>query len=277
MKVLSIEDFINGKSEIEPDLKILFREDEELQFLDIGSCTGEDSILYANQFPKASIIAFEPLPKNVEVLRQHLKKANKENCIHIESFALSDDEGSCTFYVSGGSPYANQNIVNTTIRPKEWNKSSSLLKPSALLSETLPWLTFSEKIVVETKRLDNYLGEKNIKKIDFIHLDVQGAELKVLVGLGKLIRNVKAIWLEVENVELYENQPLRGEIINFLKSNNFYLVKDTSTGNLAGDCLFVNGFSVFLRYRVCKVLQFGAKLVKRLERRLEKNISSEVR
>ncbi|NTS43770.1 FkbM family methyltransferase [Flavisolibacter sp. BT320] len=261
MKLLTIEDIVSTGSVIAKDLKILFKKDRELQVLDIGACTGEDSIIYSNLFPNATITAFEPLPGNVEVMKQHLKAYGKEGKVHIESTALSDTEGEFSFYVSGGSPYGSENVQNTTIIPKEWNKSSSLLRPSHLLEKEFPWLEFKEQTVVKTKRLDNYLYCHSIANIDFIHMDVQGAELKVLLGLGQKIKNVKVIWLEVENVALYENQPLKKDIQSYLSRHNFYKAKDTSKGRVAGDCFYIRGLFPFLRYRLYKTILLVAKII----------------
>jgi FkbM family methyltransferase len=261
LRLLTIEDIVSTGSVIAKDLKILFKKDGELQIFDIGACTGEDSIIYSNLFPNATITAFEPLTGNVDVMKQHLKAYGKEGRVHIESTALSDIEGEFSFYVSSGSPYNCENVQNTTIIPKEWNKSSSLLKPSHLLEKEFPWLEFKEQTVVKTKRLDNYLNCNSIAKIDFIHMDVQGAELKVLLGLGQKIKNVKVIWLEIENIAFYENQPLRKDIQSYLSRHSFYKAKDTSKGRVAGDCLYIKGLFPFLRYRLYKTILLVPKII----------------
>ena len=75
--------------------------------------------------------------------------------------------------------------------------------------------------------------------VDFIHIDVQGAELKVLKGAENNIRKIKAIWLEVEKISLYKNQPLNCDVENFFERNNFLKIKDT-VGNISGDQLYIN-------------------------------------
>lgn len=71
---------------------------------------------------------------------------------------------------------------------------------------------------VQTHRLDDIEG---LPEIDFIKLDVQGAELTILRnGLEKL-RNCLAIHLEVSYVCLYENQPTFGEIDVWMRSKGF--------------------------------------------------------
>lgn len=88
-------------------------------------------------------------------------------------------------------------------------------------------------------RLEKYVADKNIKSIDFAHIDVQGAELMVLEGAGSFLQNVKLIWMEVEAVELYKNQPLKNDVEAFMKKNNFINILDT-VNSVAGDQLYAN-------------------------------------
>lgn len=197
---------------------------------DIGACEGEDSIKFSSRFPCACIYTFEPLPKNIKRINGNLKKYKTKN-IKVIKKALSDKNGSATFHVSSGKP------------PKasdDWdygNKSSSLLAPDKT-KNVHKWLKFKEKINVKTERLDTFAESEGIQEIDFVYMDVQGAEMMVLNGAGKFITRIKAIWLEVESVELYSHQPLKKDIEAFMKSNGFIKVKDT-VDDIAGDQLYL--------------------------------------
>jgi hypothetical protein len=70
-------------------------------------------------------------------------------------------------------------------------------------------------------------------------MDVQGAELLVLRGLGSKINEVEAIWLEVERKELYENQPLEDDVMQFFVGLGWTKVVDT-VGDIAGDQLWLS-------------------------------------
>jgi hypothetical protein len=70
-------------------------------------------------------------------------------------------------------------------------------------------------------------------------MDVQGAELKVLIGAKDTVKNIKAIWLEVADVELYKNQPLRVDVENYMKKNGFHLFKSDVEGGV-GDQFYIN-------------------------------------
>jgi hypothetical protein len=101
------------------------------------------------------------------------------------------------------------------------------------------WLQFNKKVEVETKRLEDYVKSKNVDCIDFAHIDVQGAELMVLEGAGSFLKNIKLIWMEVEAVELYKNQPLKNDVERFMQKNNFINILDT-VNEVAGDQLYAN-------------------------------------
>ncbi|MCP4459385.1 MAG: FkbM family methyltransferase [Cytophagales bacterium] len=81
------------------------------------------------------------------------------------------------------------------------------------------WAKITSKTVVETKRLDDI---QQIKNIDFIKLDVQGAELLILENAPKFLEKCLAIHTEVEFLEMYKNQPLFSEIELFLKKERIH-------------------------------------------------------
>lgn len=225
--------YINQSSPIEKELKVIFSKKQPAIIFDIGSCEGEDSIKYSRLFPSSKIYAVEALPNNINLLRKNLDKYRVTN-VQILPFALSDKNGMAKFYISSGEPEHKE-------EDEDWdygNKSSSLLTPSKNI-DVIPWLNFRDSIDIQTKKLKDVCFELGIQEIDFIHLDVQGAELKVLEGADDLIGQVKVIWLEVEAVALYENQPVKANIEQFMQKHNFYKIKDT-VDNISGDQLYIN-------------------------------------
>ncbi len=230
---LTRNSYINAPLPIEKELKAILNTQESLVIFDIGSCEGEDSIKYAKFFPNSKIYSVEALPKNLELIHKNLSFFNINN-VEIVPFALSDSNGTAKFYVSSGQPESAQTSA-------DWdygNKSSSLLPPSDTLS-VLPWLKFENSIEVKTTTLRDICLERCITSVDFIHMDVQGAELKVLQGAGALIKRIKVIWLEVEAIPLYKHQPLKKDIEEFMLMNNFYRLKNT-VDEVSGDQLYIN-------------------------------------
>jgi len=241
MTIYNRENYILTDSPLKKDLLRLFKRDSKMTILDIGGCEGEESLRYSRIFPFATIFVFEPLPKNQKMILENIEKYKSDN-IRFMPMAVSDEDGSTEFYVSSGHPDPNAEF--------DWdfgNKSSSLLAPQE--NNNPAWLQFNEKIVVPTISLDSFLRENKINEVDFVHMDVQGAELKVLKGAKEFIKNIKAIWLEVADVELYKGQPLRTDVEVFMKAQGFYLIQTKMHGSF-GDQFYLNEkyfktFSVF--------------------------------
>jgi FkbM family methyltransferase len=224
--------YILSDTPLKKDLLRLFQKEDKLIILDIGGCEGEESIRYSKLFPNAEIFIFEPLPSNQDLIKQNFANYKIDN-IKLLPVALSDKDGFADFYVSSGHP-------EDQLTELDWNfgnKSSSLLEPE--ISTIHKWLKFKNKIKVPTMTLYTFVEQNKIDKIDFVHMDVQGAELKVLLGAKDNLNKIKAIWLEVSDITIYKNQVLRKEIEGFMKENGFYLVKTEMEG-IAGDQFYIN-------------------------------------
>lgn len=229
----TIDNYIKTPIEIENHLLKFFNRTDKIVILDIGACEGEDSIRYSNFFPESKIFAFEPLPSNYEKIKANLKIYNKKNVVPL-NFALANMTGKSNFFISSGHP----DFIEKNPNWDYGNKSSSLLTPEKVLTE-YPWLKFNTKIEVNTRTLQSFCEECELGFIDFVHMDVQGAELLVLKGAGVFIEKIKLIWIEVEAIELYKNQPLKTDIEDFMRRNQFIKAED-KVNNISGDQLYYN-------------------------------------
>ena len=228
-----ISSYLAEEAAQERELVRLFRSEDELTIFDVGACEGEDSVRYARRFRNARIFAFEPLPANQELVRANFEKFQIENA-ELHCVALSDRQGRAEFHVSTGTP-------ETLFLGPDWNygnKSSSLLAPAT--SEPMHgWLRFQEVTNVECETLDSFCAARGIRRIDFLHLDVQGAESLVFAGGSAMMRKIVAVWLEVSDQELYRGQRLRLEIEQLMKSRGFALTMETRL-EVEGDQFYVN-------------------------------------
>ncbi len=202
---------------------------------EIGACEGEDTTKYARRFPHACCWVFEPLPANFtklqEALARHPEIKAKAFCL-----ALSNQSGAATFHVSSAAPAIEGTSSNEA---RAGNKSSSLLRPRDDKPVNLQWLEFSEAIEVQTETIDNFCEKQGITNIDFVHMDVQGAELKVLSGATRMLPRIRVIWMEVAFEKTYEGQPLEPETTRWMADRGFRKIHQVSYGP-EGDALYYN-------------------------------------
>jgi len=231
-----LSSYLAHPSEAELEFRRLFCADEPLVICDIGACEGEDSVRYARRFPRARIYTFEPLPVNQQLIRTNFTRYAVANA-DLVPLALSDRAGEATFHVSSGRPpelFAGEN----------WNygnKSSSLLAPTQS-GPMHGWIEFKETITVRTETLDNFCAQRHLDRIDFIQMDVQGAEQLVLAGATRMLPHITAIWMEVSHRENYRGQALDRDISRFMHSRGFRLCFRTYRSDCSGegDHLYLN-------------------------------------
>ena len=100
---------------------------------------------------------------------------------------------------------------------------------------------------VEMTTLDNFVDENNIKKIDILKMDVQGAEFMVLNGAKKTFEKgiVNMIYTEIIMLPTYEGQIPFDETIKLIRSfgfelYNFFNYNLTDAGQLRQvDAIFI--------------------------------------
>jgi len=119
-------------------------------------------------------------------------------------------------------------------------KSSSILKPKKHL-EKHPHVQFNEPVQLKTITLDTVMIKESVDVggYNFINMDVQGAELKVLKGATNMLHNIDYIYSEVNISELYENCVLIEEMDNFLQPFGFERVETEINAYDWGDALFI--------------------------------------
>jgi FkbM family methyltransferase len=117
-------------------------------------------------------------------------------------------------------------------------ESSSLMKPKEHL-ESHPRITFAEQTGIATSRLDSILPAT--ANFDYLSLDIQGAELRALKGLGAWLPRVKWACVEVNTRRLYADCALITELDAFLDAAGFArLLTKMAVGKGWGDALYVN-------------------------------------
>lgn len=89
----------------------------------------------------------------------------------------------------------------------------------------LEGMRLRRKTSVRTVSLNAFVADNGIGPIDFIKMDIQGAELDVLQGASHVLSAVLALVLELEFVPLYKDQPLLGDVDAYLREQDFSMHK----------------------------------------------------
>jgi FkbM family methyltransferase len=119
-------------------------------------------------------------------------------------------------------------IGKTVIYITKYPGCSSLYPPSkeyikrfASNSELIELVDVQE---IEITTLDAFCQNEKINEIDFLQIDVQGAEIHVLEGARQIVENgVLGILTEIEFSEIYTGQPLFSDVDISLRSQGFTL------------------------------------------------------
>ena len=123
------------------------------------------------------------------------------------------------------------------------NEQSSSALPLGTHLVEHPEVRVIEELSVQSSRLDTLL-QGSAHRFDFINLDIQGAELRALQGLGDRIRDLRWIYCEVNKKPLYVGANLVSEIDAYLAPFDFRRVDTYMTPHGWGDALYVRADAV---------------------------------
>ena len=175
-------------------LKKFYKNNKNLICFDIGSCHGS----YAKILKKFSskIYCFEPEKKNFNYLKDIFKFEKK---ISLFNLAISDQNSHEILYTPDIKRYStpNSTLNKKNIKIKNYNTQK-----------------------VKTEKLDTFVQKNNIKKIDFIKIDVEGHEYKVLKSSIYTLKQFRPILL-IELIKKNNNNFFK--TIKLLNKLNFQM------------------------------------------------------
>lgn len=180
---------------------------KKIAWFDVGANSGYDSIPVANANPHLQVYGFEPTPEMISVIESKIQHISN---YHIIKKAVSDFEGTATFNVAGQGDWGCSSLLEFSDKSKtEWPGRTDF--------------NVTQKIQVDVIRLDKFIEENQIDEIDYIHIDTQGSDLKVLKGLGEKLSIVRAGVMEAAGKDhiLYNEQNSEESSIKFLEENGF--------------------------------------------------------
>jgi FkbM family methyltransferase len=186
----------------ESDIIEYFIPDEGDTVVDVGAHIGLYTIIAAKRVgPSGKVIAIEPDPENFKILKKNISLNQLSNVEPLECAAYSAKKKLKLFLpeVEGG-----RTIFNTVMQDRV--KSCN------------------DFLEVEANTLDNILNENNVKRVNYVKIDVEGAEFEVLKGISNVLEANKSVTLviEIHGREAYL------QVIDFLKAHNLQIVYEKS-------------------------------------------------
>ena len=142
------------------------------------------------------------------------------------------------------------NVYNAVITDKDdeeivFNVSNNIQSSSVLEfgthSTEHPHVVFVDTIKSKSTTINSFFERNNIdsKKYNFWNFDIQGAELMALKGAEKHLQYVSALYLEVNEKQLYKNCALMSYIDSYLMNFGFTRVATEMTVHSWGDALYI--------------------------------------
>lgn len=140
---------------------------------DVGAHYGDWAHIASSYFPKAKISCFEIIPETFAKLKT---KIGEDSNITLNSIGLSDQVSKVSIHYD-----------------PERTAQSTIFEPSVAGN--------FRKLEVDVTRGDLYCKSHGIHNIDFLKIDVEGAEHLVLLGFSELLeqKNIRVIQFEYGN------------------------------------------------------------------------------
>tara|TARA_Y100000389_G_scaffold185934_1_gene205808 strand:- start:767 stop:1480 length:714 start_codon:yes stop_codon:yes gene_type:complete len=177
----------------------------------LGAHRGVEAEVY-NWFGKNTVWV-EAMPEMYEILKENL--SNFTNQIPLKAVLSDKDDETINFNISNHDAAC-----------------SSMFSFSNEIDYSDVWSARSYKMIktikLKTKKIDTLFIENKLKPSDYNHwvLDLQGAELKALIGAEKALEECKSLWIEVSKKRFYNDGCTWDEVKDWLSKKNFVPTRD---------------------------------------------------
>lgn len=171
-----------------------------IRVVDAGAMNlGEEIYAPLERRGRATVLGFEPVPEECEKLNRTARPGHRY-----------------LPYAVGDGRVRTLHICNYSMTSSLYEPNTDLLNLYQALGELVQVV---RRVDLQTVRLDDI---PEAREADFLKLDVQGAELDILLGAPITLSGVLAIHTEVEFVPIYRHQPLFADVDQELRRRGFY-------------------------------------------------------
>ena len=172
-------------------------------FIDVGAFDGKtiNNTLYFEKNNNWTGINIEPIKKVYDEL-----VINRPKCININC-AVCNNDGETEFICSTGLEVLSG--IKSTYDPRHYNR---------LMRESRQTGSSTQLIKVQTRKLESICDEHNITHINYLSIDVEGAEFEVIKSI-----NFDKVFIDIIGFENNYNDSSY-PIIKYLQSRNFEII-----------------------------------------------------
>ena len=193
--------------------------------LDVGANIGLFSLACLRQNSNARIYAFEPSPAAFECLERNLAAAAPRQPLCCTKVLVRDRTGVCAFHCYPDAP------AESTCHPRE--RESQRLKLAAVAKgceagSAAKQASPAEIVRVSAMTLSAFLEREALDHVDLLKCDVEGDELRVLMGVGS--QN----WHRIRQV-VVEVHDINGRLdacVRLLRRHGFKVLSEASLGGI---------------------------------------------
>jgi FkbM family methyltransferase len=169
---------------------------------DIGCLNGADSFLLSELFG-CKVVGFEGLPENYNKFLVD----NGTDEVSFHKTIIRNYDGKTHFF------------------QKEENGIHSIFEQN--LSKTKDVL-----VELDCTRMDTFITTNSLAMPDLVKIDVEGATLEALESFGELLKEIRVLQIETEEVEYFNGQTLEPEVMNYVENMGFYPIFKSSSINV---------------------------------------------
>lgn len=191
------EDFYWIFTEIFIEEVYYFESDTDTPYIvDVGGNFGMSVLYFKALYPKSKIITFEPSPDNLEILKRNISR-NQLREVEVVEGAVGKKSGKLSIFTQGPGTTIYQEFAS---KQKHINNSE-----------------FGKEVMVSMYLLSDYVK----KPVEFLKLDVEGAEGEVLENLDNTGKLAQVKRMAVEYHQFSSKINTLSQIAKILEKNRF--------------------------------------------------------
>lgn len=192
---------------------------------DVGANIGWYSNIFATQFDRVEVHAFEPDPENYKVLVENLRKNNADRVI----------------------------VNNIGVGERSETKKLFLYKESNIGRHSMLDINEGPSIDVEITSFDDYVTQKQLDytRIKFLKIDIEGFEYSAFKGGVEFLKHVPTIMAEFSPGYMRKGGVEPADLLKLLRSYGFvpHVIRDLELDSIDDESLLSRDTNINLLWK----------------------------